>query len=423
MRDRGPPPCSRSGRQSSLAWRRRAAWSARAVFVAAALRGTCWSPDGAWHSRTVTLPSGPLLQVVQTDGRPSCITVSLASEGVSMEELASNLLKWNCDETQASARKASVKKSRTPGFSHVRTRFLEAWKARTLLVATYETYEWLLQGYVTPRDKPPDADAIQRSMRRLQLKPHSADLSDEDLMAWLRKEYGEKRLQQLTRAVRRSDQDSVTEEVRKLFQWFRDEFPYYRGACENGNQGNFLGLTRPGEAQEAAGRVAVTELYAPANSSQVTEFPRYSSVALPILESRRGRCGEYSVLAMAMLEVVGIPARWVNNHAGHVWAEANIGDRWIHIDPCEAAVDNPLMYAKDWGRAPLHVLAYGREPWQDAAEASGSPANDSNLLPGIRVVVEDVTEEYRPDDAPPVANATQEAVREALEKAVQEVAV
>ena len=30
----------------------------------------------------------------------------------------------------------------------------------------------------------------------------------------------------------------------------------------------------------------------------------------------------------------------VDNHAGHVWAEALLDARWVHIDPCEAAVDD-----------------------------------------------------------------------------------
>ena len=30
----------------------------------------------------------------------------------------------------------------------------------------------------------------------------------------------------------------------------------------------------------------------------------------------------------------------VDNHAGHVWVEALLDGRWVHIDPCEAAVDD-----------------------------------------------------------------------------------
>ena len=30
---------------------------------------------------------------------------------------------------------------------------------------------------------------------------------------------------------------------------------------------------------------------------------------------------------------------------------------WVHIDPCEAAVNEPLIY-ESWGKKPTYVLAY-----------------------------------------------------------------
>lgn len=61
---------------------------------------------------------------------------------------------------------------------------------------------------------------------------------------------------------------------------------------------------------------------------------RYVAVS-KVLETRRGRCGEYSVLMMRLLEVLGYSCRWVVDWSDHVWVEARVGGKWVHIDPCE----------------------------------------------------------------------------------------
>lgn len=103
------------------------------------------------------------------------------------------------------------------------------------------------------------------------------------------------------------------------------------------------------------------------------------------------------------MEALGFPARWVDNHAGHVWVEARVHGRWVHVDPCEAAVDEPFLYAEQWGRCPEHVLAY-----QACSGVGGK------LMPAA---VHDVTACYRPPGAGPVSEETQQAIREALAKA------
>ena len=49
-----------------------------------------------------------------------------------------------------------------------------------------------------------------------------------------------------------------------------------------------------------------------------------------LFETRRGRCGEYSVALVALLEALGYEARWVADLQDHVWAEARLtsGGRW-----------------------------------------------------------------------------------------------
>ncbi|KAJ1399996.1 hypothetical protein B484DRAFT_406144, partial [Ochromonadaceae sp. CCMP2298] len=77
-----------------------------------------------------------------------------------------------------------------------------------------------------------------------------------------------------------------------------------------------------------------------------------------VLDTRRGRCGEYSVLMMRFLEGLGYTARWVVDREDHVWTEIQISDgAWVHIDPCEAVVDEPLLY-QSWGKDQTFIFAY-----------------------------------------------------------------
>lgn len=61
---------------------------------------------------------------------------------------------------------------------------------------------------------------------------------------------------------------------------------------------------------------------------------RYTAVS-KVLDTQRGRCGEYSVLMLRLLEALGYTCRWVVDWADHVWVEARVDRRWVHVDPCE----------------------------------------------------------------------------------------
>ena len=66
---------------------------------------------------------------------------------------------------------------------------------------------------------------------------------------------------------------------------------------------------------------------------------RYAAVS-KVLETRRGRCGEYSVLMLRLLEALGFVCRWVVDWSDHVWVEAKVAGRWVHVDPCEVSAEN-----------------------------------------------------------------------------------
>jgi hypothetical protein len=70
----------------------------------------------------------------------------------------------------------------------------------------------------------------------------------------------------------------------------------------------------------------------------------YASAA-EVAQSRKGDCTEFSVLCAALCRAAGIPARVVagvaytddfmgrSGFGGHAWVEANVGGKWIGLDP------------------------------------------------------------------------------------------
>lgn len=129
-----------------------------------------------------------------------------------------------------------------------------------------------------------------------------------------------------------------------------------------------LGYVRP-TPSELLGGASRTELYRCRSCLSYTRFPRYNK-ALWVTTTRRGRCGEYSMLLFRMLRALGYAGvRWCVDWADHVWVEVWLGNggveedvvnhygRWVHLDPCEAAVDAPLLY-ESWGKNQTYIVAF-----------------------------------------------------------------
>ncbi len=242
--------------------------------------------------------------------------------------------------------------------------------------------------------------------------------SNFDVKAWLKSEYGEEETEKLCyQNFGRLNTTEQMHHMKHFLDWFRGSFPYYYDRCdacgasyrddgdiekpnddsEESNQdddsvlhGSFLGYCYP-EEHELSGKASRTEIYQCHACGEYTRFPRFNSVQ-HIIEKGKGRCGEYSILLFRILRSFGIQSRWVVDWADHVWAEYLGADgTWVHVDPCEASINHPLLY-EEWGKKQTFIVAFFAPLIGLNYEYMENDPN--NILPQNGLLVEDVTTKY-----------------------------
>jgi hypothetical protein len=84
--------------------------------------------------------------------------------------------------------------------------------------------------------------------------------------------------------------------------------------------------------------------------------------------TRRGRCGEFANAFCLILRSLRLDARYVLDFTDHVWCEVWLPSlqRYVHCDPCERALDTPLMYESGWNKKLTHLLSFSRHGVCDA---------------------------------------------------------
>eukprot|EP00301_Raphidiophrys_heterophryoidea_P005010 c1213_g1_i1.p1 GENE.c1213_g1_i1~~c1213_g1_i1.p1 ORF type:complete len:545 (+),score=129.78 c1213_g1_i1:124-1635(+) len=148
-------------------------------------------------------------------------------------------------------------------------------------------------------------------------------------------------------------------------------------------------------AEESEHMCSYVELYKCDKCGAQFRFARYRSVP-KLLETKVGRCGEFSDVALAAFRLLGYESRQVVDHTDHVWVEIALEEqgtqsqaqltatkKFVHADPSEGVLDNPFMYVDGWKKQFTFVLAHTSKEIEDRSD-SYSHAKDHTTLVGRR---------------------------------------
>ena len=290
---------------------------------------------------------------------------------------------------------------------------------------------------------PPAATVTQETTTSVPLGSHAALLSNVSSESPILEVSDDQSTSMDADELTMSSEDEENDEQGEAFVGEDDDDDEEEEEIESSEYQTFLGYIYPSEV-ELEGKASRTELYRCHACDGFTRFPRFNA-AKHVLECRKGRCGEYSMLLYRFLRSLGHECRWVVDWSDHVWTEvwltgkyevdsavaassSNGGvsstespPRWVHLDPCEAAVDQNLLY-QDWGKKQTYILGFcvpralGRS---NNNNNRGGGGNDDS--PAFTPLIEDVTLRYTSDSWEAVCqrrDETEANVKASIAKAI-----
>uniref|UniRef100_A0A4W2H5F8 Peptide-N(4)-(N-acetyl-beta-glucosaminyl)asparagine amidase n=1 Tax=Bos indicus x Bos taurus TaxID=30522 RepID=A0A4W2H5F8_BOBOX len=174
--------------------------------------------------------------------------------------------------------------------------------------------------------------------------------------------------EKLSRARKLDKGTNVSEEdflLLELLHWFKEEFFHWVNdiVCSKcGGQTKSRGESLlPSEEELKWGANRVEDHYCDACQLS-NRFPRYNNPE-KLLETRRGRCGEWANCFTLCCRALGFEARYVWDYTDHVWTEvySPSQQRWLHCDSCEDVCDKPLLYEVGWGKKLSYIIAFSKD--------------------------------------------------------------